>query len=55
MEQYALELLEEGKTTVSKAAEIAVMDILSFAVKIKEARIKWVKDDIVENDLKEFK
>lgn len=53
--EYALKLLEEGKTTVSKAAEIAGMDIWSFAAKIKEAKIQWVKDDVIEDDLKEFK
>ena len=54
-EVYALKLLEEGKTTISKAAEIAGMDIWSFIAKIKDSRIIWVKDDIVSKDLEAFK
>ena len=53
--EHALKLLEKGKTTVSKAAQIAGMDIWSFAIKIKEAKIQWVKDDIIDDDLKEFR
>jgi len=54
-EEYAIKLLADGKTTISKAAEIAGMDIWSFIAKIKEAKIQWVKDEIIEHDLEEFK
>jgi len=51
----ALKLLEEGKTTVSKAAEIAGIDIWSFIEKLKNSKIVWVKDDVVKKDLEAFK
>lgn len=53
--EYALKLLEEGKTTVSKGAEIAGMDIWSFVAKIKDSKIIWVKDDVVKDDIEAFK
>lgn len=53
--EYALKLLGQGKTTISKAAQIAGMDIWSFAEKIKEAKIQWVKDEAIDDDLKEFR
>ncbi len=52
--KFALKLLEEGRTTISKAAEIAGLDIWSFIAKIKESGIRWVKDEVIEADLKEF-
>lgn len=54
-EEYAMKLLAEGKTTVSKAAEIAGMDVWSFVAKIKDSKTPWVKDRIVEKDLEAFK
>ena len=54
-EEYALNLLAEGKATISKAAEIAGLSIWEFISKIKESKIAWVKDRIVEKDLKEFR
>ncbi len=51
----ALKLLEEGKTTVSKAAEIAGIDIWSFIEKLKNSKIVWVKDDVVKKYLKHFR
>ena len=53
--EEALKLLEEGKTTVSKGAEIAGMDVWSFVSKIKERNIRWVKEDILEGDLEAFR
>lgn len=50
-EEYGIMLLKEGKTTISKAAEIAGMDIWSFIAKIKEKQINWVKDRVIEKDL----
>ena len=54
-EEYALKLLAEGRTTVSKAAEIAGMDVWSFIARIKDSKTPWVKDRIVEKDLEAFK
>jgi len=54
-EEYALKLLAEGRTTVSRAAEIAGMDIWSFISLIKNTKTPWVKDRIVEKDLEAFK
>lgn len=51
---YALKLLIEGKTTISKAAEIAGMDLLTFTYKVRDSKIMWVKDEVVDRDLKEF-
>ncbi|MBI4439709.1 UPF0175 family protein [Candidatus Woesearchaeota archaeon] len=50
-EAYALKLLEGGKTTFSRAAEIAGLDVWSFSAKIKDAKIQWVKDRAVREDL----
>ncbi|MBI2578959.1 MAG: UPF0175 family protein [Candidatus Aenigmarchaeota archaeon] len=54
-EEYALKLLAEGRATVSKAAEIAGMDVWSFVAKIKDSKTPWIKDRIVEKDLEDFK
>lgn len=51
---YALKLLSDGKTTISKAAQIAGMDVWSFMAKIKDSKIMWVKDEVIDKDLKEF-
>lgn len=53
-EEHALKLLAEGRTTVSKAAEIAGMDIWSFIAKIKKSKTVWVKDRIISKDLEAF-
>lgn len=50
-EEYALRLLQEGKTTMSKAAEIAGMDIWSFVELVREKHTQWVKDEVVAEDL----
>lgn len=50
-EEYALRLLQEGKTTLSRAAQIAGMDIWSFVALVREKRIPWVKDQVVDEDL----
>jgi len=54
-EKLALKLLTEGRTTVSKAAEIAGMDIWDFIAKIKESKITWVKDEVISKDIEAFK
>lgn len=53
-EEHALKLLADGRTTVSKAAEIAGMDIWSFIAKIKESKTVWVKDSIILKDIGVF-
>lgn len=53
-EEYAIGLLIDGKTTISKAAEISGMDIWSFIARIKEKKINWIKDKIIEKDLEAF-
>jgi predicted HTH domain antitoxin len=54
-EEHALKLLAEKKVTLSKAAEIADIDIWSLIEKIKEAKIQWVDDNIINKDLESFK
>lgn len=54
-EEYALKLLGEGRTTISRGAQLAGMDIWSFISKIKEKKIRWVKDEVIEKDLEEFR
>lgn len=53
-EEYAIKLLTEGKTTLSRAAEIAGMDIWEFTAKVKESKKIWVKDDVISKDIGEF-
>ncbi len=52
--EYALQLLADGMTTISKAAEIAGLDIWTFIAKVKQSKIVWVKDEIVEKDIEAF-
>ncbi|GEM_PF-4927681 len=47
----ALNLLVDGKATISKAAEIAGIDVWAFIEEIKKSKIIWVKDEIVDKDL----
>ncbi len=42
-EGLALRLLGEGRATFSKAAKIAGMDVWSFAEKVKDSQVVWVK------------
>lgn len=50
--EYALKLLCKGETTLNKAAEIAGIDVWDLSKKIKEAKILWVKDQVVQEDLR---
>ena len=52
--EYALKTLEDGKTTISRAAEISGMAIWSLMAKLRDSKIIWVKDSIVEKDLEAF-
>ncbi len=47
----ALELLEEGKTTLTKAAEMADMTVWEFADLLKEEKTVWVADERVGEDM----
>ncbi len=49
--EYALKLLADGKVSLLKAAEIADLNIWDFVGKVKESRIQWVSDDIIDRDL----
>ncbi|MFB6209047.1 MAG: UPF0175 family protein [Candidatus Nanohaloarchaea archaeon] len=53
-QEKALEMLEKGETTFSRAAEIAGMDQWSFSNLLKEREIQWVKDDHAREDLEKF-
>ncbi len=52
---YALKLLEDGKTTISKASEIAGMNIWDFIEEIRKSKIRWVNDKVIDHDLTAFK
>ena len=54
-ERYALKLLEDGKVTLLKAAEIAGLDIWEFTDKLKKAKIRWVSEEIIKKDLEAFR
>lgn len=53
--EYALKLLSEYKITISKGAEIAGMNLWEFMDKVKESKIQWVSDEVVDHDLKRFR
>ncbi|MCJ7479083.1 MAG: UPF0175 family protein [Candidatus Nanohaloarchaeota archaeon QJJ-7] len=50
-QRKALELLEEGKVTLTRAAEMADMTIWEFADMVREEKVTWVKDERVEEDM----
>ena len=54
-EEYALKLLSEKKITLSKAAQVAGLDIWSFIEEVRKAKIQWVSDKIVKKDLEALK
>jgi predicted HTH domain antitoxin len=41
--QTALELLQDGKVTFSKAAEIAKLSLWEFADLVKQRNVEWVR------------
>ncbi|MFB6100023.1 MAG: UPF0175 family protein [Candidatus Nanohalobium sp.] len=49
--EKALDLLESGDASFSRAAEIADMDTWKFSDLVKDEKITWVKDDRVRDDL----
>ena len=49
-----LKLLAEGKITLSKAAKMCRIDVWTLSLKIKKAKIQWVKDKVIKEDIGEF-
>lgn len=49
--EKALERLEAGETTLSRAAEIAGMNVWEFAALAKDRNVTWVADDHLESDI----
>lgn len=48
----ALKLLNEGRVTFSRAAEIADMNVWDFAELVRKEKITWVKDERVKEDIR---
>ena len=55
-QERALHLLGDGKVTFSKAAEIAGLDIFSFAELVKSSQAAWVgmRPDDLRKELKQL-
>lgn len=53
--QTALELLQRGKVTFAKAAEIAKLSLWEFADLVKQRNVEWVRytPEEVEKEIKE--
>jgi predicted HTH domain antitoxin len=50
--EKALDLLEKGRITFTKAAEIAEMNVWDFSNLVKEKKIAWIKDgEKIEKDI----
>ena len=49
--EQALEALGEGRISFAKAAEIAGMDVWTFAEHLEEQEISWVSEEGVREDL----
>jgi predicted HTH domain antitoxin len=51
----ALELLQQGKTTFAKAADVAKVSLWEFADLVKQSNVEWVRfaPEDVEKDFKE--
>jgi predicted HTH domain antitoxin len=47
--ERALRLLSERKVTLSRAAEIAKVSVWEILALVKERRIAWVDDDVLED------
>ena len=51
-EQKSMEFLSQGKLSFSAAAKFAVLDLWTFAEKIRQAKIVWIKDkEIIQKDI----
>jgi len=53
--QTALELLQEGKVTFAKAAEMAKLSLWEFADLVKQRNVEWVRftPEEIEKELEE--
>ncbi len=49
--RYALELLADGEVSLARGAEIAEMDVWSFASLAQERDVTWVSEDHLAEDL----
>ena len=49
--EKALEMLEEGEASLSRAAEIANMTIWEFSDLVKKSKTTWIDDIHVQEDL----
>lgn len=50
--ERSIDLLEKGRITFTKAAEIAEMNIWDFSELVKEKKIIWIKDrDKIKGDI----
>ena len=50
--ERSIDLLEKGRITFAKAAEIAEMNIWDFSELVKEKKITWIKDrDKIKGDI----
>lgn len=49
--ERALSMLDAGEVTISRAAEIAEMDLWAFTRLAEEEGISWVDDDRLADDL----
>jgi metal-responsive CopG/Arc/MetJ family transcriptional regulator len=52
--KQALERLEAGEVTLSRAAEIAEMNVWEFAARANDESVTWVSDDHLETDLEDL-
>jgi len=53
--QYALDKLEKGEFTITKASDFAEVDVFTLASKIKASGIRWVDEEGVIKDIKSFR
>ncbi len=49
--EKALKKLQNGEVSFQRAAEIADMDIWSFADLVEKKKVNWLKDDRVREDI----
>lgn len=52
--ERAVERLESGEVTLSRAAEIAGMNVWEFAALAKDENVTWVSDEHLESDLEDL-
>ncbi|RBI63865.1 hypothetical protein DMJ13_04940 [halophilic archaeon] len=52
--EHALEKLEAGEMTFTKAADLAGMNVWDFAQLLEEHDVTWVADDHLESDIEDL-